>query len=372
MKLFTNLFLAPFALTLAVGCELPPPQAEPAVPTSGSATLTTVATAPSGLAAAFMDPASRSEAKQRYLAHARTGVTSTGYDLRAQVGEQFTNGGFETGDFTGWIAIDNGLPGLNPWAVCEANQCGFFGNSEPVEGQFDALNGFDGEAGYQAFLSQDISVPENGGVLSLADRIQFDSLGIPSFLPRVYELQIRDQDGDLLEVLHHEEILLNGQPFTDLGWRLRSFDLSQYGGQTVQLRADLFVPETFTGPAQFEIDNVQFTPAVDPVTCVVNLNPSSDPLLNNDPFVLTVNLDYVADARDVTVEVVKFTTDEAEQVYIDQGVPMSPGFAIEGFPVFSTLAFTAQSETVGFFASISDADTGKELCADKIVLDVQP
>lgn len=178
--------------------------------------------------------------------------------MEAAVPGSIINGGFETGDFAGWMFGDNGWFWLEPWEVCSSSSCGFFGN-EPTEGMFDAMNGFDGEAGYEAYLYQDIEVPVEGGYISLYDRIQYDSLDLPSTLPRVYEIQIRDAGNNIMQVLLHKEIMLNGQPYTDTGWQQRILNLSQYAGQFIRVYIQLSVPETFTGPAQIEFDNFQLT-----------------------------------------------------------------------------------------------------------------
>jgi hypothetical protein len=172
------------------------------------------------------------------------------------------NGGFETGNFIGWVYGDNGLEPLDPWQVCQDSSCGFFfnpadgmPNNTPKEGVFEALNGFDGEAGYEAYLYQDIEVPLEGGQISLYDRIQYDGLDIPSTMPRVYEIQVRDLNNNILQVLFHKEIMLNGQPETDLGWQQRILNISNYAGEMIRIYIQLSVPETFTGPAQIEFDD---------------------------------------------------------------------------------------------------------------------
>lgn len=170
---------------------------------------------------------------------------------------EFKNSGFEEGGcpFSGWTAGDNELSPLTPWSVCAANSCGFFGNNSPVEGVLDALNGFDGSAGYEAFLYQDVVVPDENARVTFQDRIQYDGFNISSLLPRVYEVQVRDLDNNVLEVLHHQEVLLNGQLYTDLGWQKRDFDISAFAGKTVKIYIQLFVPETNTGPALIEFDD---------------------------------------------------------------------------------------------------------------------
>ncbi len=175
------------------------------------------------------------------------------------VSSKFRNGGFETGDFSNWTAGDNGLNAFMPWEVCQASGCGWFNNNEPVEGGFNAVQGFDGAKNYEAFLYQDIIVPKEGGEISYHDRIQFDSQGIRSKLPRIYETQIRDLNNGELKTLHHQEILLNGKPVTDLGRQKRIFDVSEFAGQTIRVYINLFVPERATGPAQIEFDDFKLT-----------------------------------------------------------------------------------------------------------------
>jgi hypothetical protein len=177
---------------------------------------------------------------------------------------QFSNSGFENGDFSDWAFGDNAddsTTALTPWSVCPIGFCGYFYNNTSIEGFFDALNGFDGSAGYQAYLYQDIQVPTNGGKLSFYDRIQYDGYGLPSFFPRVYEVQVRDVSDNVLEVLHHQEIMLNGQSYTDLGWVQRSFNISQYAGQVIRVYIWLSIPESYTGPAQIEFDNFNVQPS---------------------------------------------------------------------------------------------------------------
>lgn len=189
-----------------------------------------------------------------------------GIQALVPAGPQFSNGGFESGDFSGWIASDNGRPGLVPWRVAPAGNFGSF-NTQPREGTMDAYNGFDGEAGYEAYMIQDVYVPSATPALSFYDRIQFDSLNIPSMQPRVYEVQVRDPNTNtILGVLHHQEVLLNGMPKTDLGWVQRQLSLHAYIGQVVRIHVQLNVPESWTGPAQIEFDDFR----------LINMPPPAD------------------------------------------------------------------------------------------------
>jgi hypothetical protein len=310
--------------------------------------------------------------KNRYLEQARQSksVTPRRIDSRGLATTQFSNGGFESGDFTGWEVGDNGLSPLSPWTVCPSFSCGYFFNNEPIEGFFGPVNGFDGAAGYEAFLFQDIQVPVQGGSIALADRIQFDGFGLPSFSPRVYELQLRDATGNVIEVLHQEEIFLDGQPYTDLGWRQRSFDVSAHAGETVRLHVNLFVPEEFTGPAQFEIDDVQLIPGDGgggDVSCELVLAPG--PAAVGAPFVLSMDFNNLGAAFDAKLAVLRIADGQVTTVHTDV-VALSEGHQVTAFPVFSTLALDPLSPGAGYLVAVFDEATRALACSNVAIVGI--
>ena len=65
----------------------------------------------------------------------------------------FFNGGFEMGDFSGWAHGSN-VPGLDLWFVSPAYDSPFFPIG-PIEGMFDAVNGFDGVGNLRMINVQD-------------------------------------------------------------------------------------------------------------------------------------------------------------------------------------------------------------------------
>ena len=97
------------------------------------------------------------------------------------------NGGFESGDFTGWTTVTGPGGELTPWQVASAGS-GFFGNGVPAEGNLFAQNGFDGDAGLYYDIYQEVMIPAGAGtaVLNWSERIQWDLSG--ATLSRIYEI----------------------------------------------------------------------------------------------------------------------------------------------------------------------------------------
>lgn len=186
--------------------------------------------------------------------------------------ELITNGGFETGDFAGWTAETNAdgstITELTPWSVSGAGG-GWFLNTFPLAGLFDAYNGFDGDAGLVYELHQDVAIPAgHTAFLTSNHRIVFDSLGILSALDRVFEISIRDISNALLQTLYSESVNISGFSMTDLGWNNQVFDISAFSGSTVRVHFREFIPESFTGPANIEIDEISLlvTPIPEPAS----------------------------------------------------------------------------------------------------------
>jgi hypothetical protein len=174
-----------------------------------------------------------------------------------------TNGGFEAGTFAGWNAVTNIPPGgfeLTAWNVSTGGT-GYFDNAFPAEGSFYAQHGFDGTAGVSYELHQEVFVPPAAStVLTWRDRVQRDSKGIPSTLPRLYRVTIQPAGGGApLAVIHSEGFPMNGVPYTDTGYRTHNVDLAplDIAGQVIRIHWSWFIPENFTGPAQFEIDGIE-------------------------------------------------------------------------------------------------------------------
>jgi hypothetical protein len=131
-----------------------------------------------------------------------------------------TNGGFETGDLTGWVGGGDGAHQVSDAVV--------------HDGSYAALIGFrdaDGAANSYDYIYQTITVPPSGGTLSFWYRfLTYDSSHWDDF-----EAWIRDEDGSNLERIAYAAYTGAYGSFHDLGWQQVEFDLASYAGQTIQL-----------------------------------------------------------------------------------------------------------------------------------------
>ena len=183
--------------------------------------------------------------------------------------ELITNGSFESGSFSGWNPQLIALPGgsvnpLVPWTVEHAGQSVYFNAATPQDGSYDAANGFDGGGPMQYVLAQTVSIPFNSSaVLSWKDRIQWD-VGI-GFQPRTLQVQVRNAAGSTVLATPHALSFGPVNNTSDTGWQAHSVDLSGFAGSTVQLDFVENIPQSFTGPGQFEIDAISLHDHVLPV-----------------------------------------------------------------------------------------------------------
>jgi hypothetical protein len=181
--------------------------------------------------------------------------------VEAQPVELLANGGFETGNFSGWTAFTTGAP-FGPWRVDGAGFGMGFGmlKTEPQEGSKIAWNGFDGFGPMTFVMFQNVTIPaDHSATLQWIDRAQWNfTVAFFASKTRVYEVRIEDPlTGEALEVVHHFETgTQDTNPTGNTGWLNHSADLSAYAGQTVRIAFFVDVPENLTGPGQLEIDGV--------------------------------------------------------------------------------------------------------------------
>ena len=178
--------------------------------------------------------------------------------------ELITNGGFETGNFSGWTAT-NATGGWKLWAVSPSGAGGNEGGSfVPVpnatvvqQGTFNAWHGVTASAGGSFILQQQITIPVGFFVrFTWNDRYQmnhtqFCSTGCGT---ASYFVEILNTSNIVLQTLYSVTTPTNSNSNT--GYVNHLADLTPYQGQTIRIRFRTLVTQTLQGPGQLEIDAV--------------------------------------------------------------------------------------------------------------------
>jgi hypothetical protein len=180
--------------------------------------------------------------------------------------ELVTNGGFETGTFAGWTAVNNGDSrgcGSNVWEVnstayqgCQSSDITL---AAPISGNYGAFNTFDGTTGSYT-LTQQITVPGSvvNATLSFLDEFNMNYNGEP----RIFSVAFYDATGsNLLGTVFSENLGHTIQPWTSLTFDVTAL-LSAQAGNTIALRFTESIPQSYTGPAGFGLDNVSLQATV--------------------------------------------------------------------------------------------------------------
>lgn len=146
----------------------------------------------------------------------------------AGVGEILRNGGFESGDFTGWLATNSAF---GAWIINDGtvDPDGPEPTNAPVNGRFNALVAQIG--GGTQLLFQDVFIPADalGATLSWTDRIRNHA---SYFAPnQVFRAEIRNEQDAVLDVAFTTQ---PGDPLLS-EWTPRQFALDRYRGQTVRI-----------------------------------------------------------------------------------------------------------------------------------------
>jgi hypothetical protein len=173
------------------------------------------------------------------------------------------NGGFETGNFTGWTTVTGpGYAQLEPWTLATVDS-GPFHNGVPFEGTYFAQNGFDGIAGLFYDIYKEVAIPAGTTSVQLewSERLQWDTT-LGATIARPYEVTLRPAGGGSPLALLFSTTLPPGTT-GDTGYVTHSVDLLAaapgIAGQTIRINFHEFIPETFTGPAQFDLDGISLT-----------------------------------------------------------------------------------------------------------------
>ncbi|QDV27320.1 PEP-CTERM sorting domain-containing protein [Aureliella helgolandensis] len=178
------------------------------------------------------------------------------------------NGSFETGNFIQWSINDN----ISPTFAIEVRQDGFVPGlglftSEATEGIYSATHGFDSFGIGVIRISQDVGrIDRNSDMLNFDYRIGWDMLnegGDPlGKLDRVFSVAIYEP-GSYVNLLDRVEVyrLVGGSMNLDTGSLTASLDLTRFRTREIRVSFEAYVPESRTGPAFFQLDNVYLSRA---------------------------------------------------------------------------------------------------------------
>ncbi len=189
------------------------------------------------------------------------------------------NASFESGSLAGWTAVDV-RGAFVPLEVAGAGANPGFGmfDTEPTDGDYVFRTGFDGPGPFTITLAQDIAVGLGTHPLTFNYRAGWTILNPTAVLDRTFSVVVRDPStGAALQT----DLLVTAAAQTtnfDTGSLVANVDLSAFEGQTVTLSFEWYVPESNTGPAHFQLDNIRCPgsqgPSVGSNYCSAALNSS--------------------------------------------------------------------------------------------------
>ncbi len=171
------------------------------------------------------------------------------------------NGSFESSNLSGWQVETHGTPAV-PWQVAGA---GYGGNlavarTSPQDGQFVAYSGFDGDGPMDTTLYQDVTIPADSAQAQLnwLQRIQWLFLADDP-AAKSFEMQVRDPatNAVLAKPFSFTTPVDTAVRVGDTGWQPQSVDLSAFKGSTVRLAFFQSIPDSYSGPGQIELDQLQ-------------------------------------------------------------------------------------------------------------------
>jgi hypothetical protein len=177
--------------------------------------------------------------------------------------ELIVNGGFETGNFTGWTAT-NASSFWRPWTISSSGAGGDEGGggftlpgvTSVQQGTRNAWHGITAGANQSFTLVQQITLPAATNVrLTWMDRYQMNytqfctSCGTAN-----YAVEILNTSNVLLQTLY--TVTTNSGTNSNTGWVNHIANLTPYAGQSIRIRFRTIITQSLQGPGQLEIDAV--------------------------------------------------------------------------------------------------------------------
>lgn len=184
---------------------------------------------------------------------------------KIQAVELIINGGFETGDFTGWTRVPPAEV-FRPWAVGPSGSGGNAGIYFPYptatvvqQGTFNAWQGVVNGANQSNILYQDVTIPAGAGYRTLIRwnhryQMNYTQLCSTGCGTATFAVEILNTSNVLRQTLYVVNTLTNTN--TNTGYVNLVANLSAYQGQTIRLRFRTTTTQRLQGPGQLEIDAV--------------------------------------------------------------------------------------------------------------------
>lgn len=181
---------------------------------------------------------------------------------KAAAVELITNGGFETGNFTGWTATNPSGP-FESWAVTGSG-AGYTDSPVPlatsvIVGTRNASHGVTASPAGSFLLVQQVTIPSGNSVqFRWRHRYQMNlstycnsaaTCGTATFA-----VEILNTSNVLLQTLY--TISTTANTSTNTGWTLNNVNLTAYAGSTIRIRFRTNVTVALAGPGRLEIDDV--------------------------------------------------------------------------------------------------------------------
>lgn len=192
------------------------------------------------------------------------------------------NGGFETGDLTGWTfsgETENSFSSAvyeSPFTAAADWASGFeFFTPESMEGNYSFFSGFDGPV-QEISLSQSIGIiDEYTSAVSFDVRAGWDLDTFSANSTDVInnggivldrEIKVVITDNNTEEVLVSQSLFnaIGGELVTDSGFQTVGINFSEIQGHDVSIAFIQNIPQAYTGPALIQLDNIQLQTAFIP------------------------------------------------------------------------------------------------------------
>lgn len=235
------------------------------------------------LAASVAAQAQQGSYSKTFNWSATESVRGSTVDCETIAENPFTNCGFENGDFTGWVATDltqpfraltvqmmgappppmpPGPPPPPPPPPPPRGGVPLLDMISPTQGAYAVASGFDGNGPGVIEVAQDVSLPASITAVTFDYRAAYS---IGGTLPREFRVEVQPMGGGTAMA---SDVILTAMPNSDLADSTPlsgSVDVSAFAGQDVRIAFVLDVPEPFTGPALFQLDNIgaEITPIPD-------------------------------------------------------------------------------------------------------------